>query len=468
MGTAGEANGKNMGQIERSRLVLVSAAAVVLLSVNSAAGQEKFTGSLDVGSAVSRALENDPQLRASRVYSAIAQEKVREAREGRRPTVEISQAFTRSNNPASVFGSLLEQGRLTAPNPLIQASDRPGSVDHFRSAVSVKVPIFDQRGTRGRVRRSEIESTRASLQADIAAQRLRFEVVKAFYAVILADELLAVTNAAVRSSKENSRKTEAYVSVGMVPMSDSLVASVELANVEQRKLEAESAVVTTRATLNIAMGADPMQPVELVGSLREKYFPLESENELVRIALERRPEYQRSLLAIDDRRQETRSIRDQKLPKLDAFGEFSYGSPDLTRGRLNYTVGLDLTYTLVDPGRKSRLAQAELSEVLAAAEREKLENQITLEVITAAQVYRTAMAKIRTSIRSVIQAEEALRIVQDRYKSGVAAFDPVLQAEAALLRAHHDLLSARYEYYVGYASVLLATGRLTDVTAFDH
>ena len=42
------------------------------------------------------------------------------------------------------------------------------------------------------------------------------------------------------------------------------------------------------------------------------------------------------------------------------------------------------------------------------------------------------------------------------------------RAEAALLRAKHDLLKAKYEYYVSYASVLLATGRLTDVRAFDN
>jgi outer membrane protein TolC len=70
------------------------------------------------------------------------------------------------------------------------------------------------------------------------------------------------------------------------------------------------------------------------------------------------------------------------------------------------------------------------------------------------------------SIKSIAQAEEALRIVQDRYRLGFAIFDEVIGSETALVRAKHNLLTARYEYYVGAASVLLATGQLTDVRMF--
>jgi hypothetical protein len=41
-----------------------------------------------------------------------------------------------------------------------------------------------------------------------------------------------------------------------------------------------------------------------------------------------------------------------------------------------------------------------------------------------------------------------------------------LRAETALVRARTDVLAARYDQYVGYASVLLAAGRLKDVSQF--
>ncbi|MBI1763445.1 MAG: TolC family protein, partial [Acidobacteria bacterium] len=56
--------------------------------------------------------------------------------------------------------------------------------------------------------------------------------------------------------------------------------------------------------------------------------------------------------------------------------------------------------------------------------------------------------------------------VQDRYNEGLTTITDVLRAETALVRAQTNVLATRYETYVGYASVLLASGRLTDVQAF--
>ena len=104
---------------------------------------------------------------------------------------------------------------------------------------------------------------------------------------------------------------------------------------------------------------------------------------------------------------------------------------------------------------------------MAELEKQNLANQISLGVVRALQSYKTARAKIQVSIKSIAQADEALRIVQDRYKFGLTTFNEVLRAEAALVRSRHNLLTARSEYYISYASVLLATGRLNDVRLFD-
>jgi outer membrane protein TolC len=445
---------------------LLWAAAVSVLLVCTAAAQDIFSSKLDLETAVSKALESDPEVRASKTETSIAGVRVKEARTGLWPTVEFEQSFTRSSNPVFVFGSLLEQGRFSAANFSIDSLNRPSALNNFRTSVSVRAPIFDQHQTRSRINASKIEQTRADLQLELVVQKRRFDVIKTYFGAILADELLKAADAAVRSAKENTRKTKDFVDVGMVAESDSLVASVELANVQQQNLEAQSAVVTTHAALNIAVGERPTAKFELVGNLQERYFPVEEKPELVGIALRQRADYKQALLAENNSRENTHSIRNQKLPRLDAFGAFGHSSPYITNGSSDYTVGLSLSYTIFDPGRKSRIEQSVLSEKVVSAEKDRLKNQIALEVITADQNYRTARAKIHVTIKSVIQAEEALRILQDRYKSAISTFDAVLRAEAVLLRAKHELLKAKYEYYVSYASIMLATGRLTDVRAF--
>ena len=449
-------------------LPVLLAAVFCLMFASTAVAQDIFSPKLDLDSAVSRALESDPRLRATQTQSKIAGERIKEARTHWQPTVEFDQSFTRSNNPAVVFSSLLEQGRFTASNFSLNSLNKPDALNNFRTSVSVRAPLFDQRQSRSQINRRNIAQTRADLQIEEVSQKLKFDVITTYFGAILADELLKATDGAVRSAKENSRKTEDFVYVGMVAESDSLVANVELANVEQQKLEAQSAVVKTRAALNIAIGERPTTMYQLAGNLQEKYFPMEEGSNLVRIALEQRPDYRQALLALEDSREATRSLRNEKLPRVEAFGNFGYSSPHIANGSSDYTAGIRMSYTLFDPGRKSRIEQSVLSENVASSDKDRLEDQITLEVITAEQDYRTARAKIQVSIKSVIQAEEALRILQDRYKSAISTFEAVLRAETALLRAKHELLKVKYEYYVSYASILLATGRLTDTRAFDH
>lgn len=452
------------------RVILSSlgTAVVSLLVAGTAVAQGMFSSKLDLESAVFRAMENDPEIRASQALTKAASERIGEARSHLLPTLQLNQTFVRSNNPVFAFGSLLEQGRFTASNFSLNSLNEPNGLNNFRSSVSVRAPILDQRQSRSQIQRAKIERTRADLHNEGVSQKVRFDVITTYFAAVLADELLKATIASVRSARENARKTKDFVDVGMVAESDSLVANVELANVEQQNLEAESAVVRTRAALNIAMGERPATKYQLIGNLQERFFPVEEESALIRTALAQRPDYLQAVLAIEGNREKTRSIRNEKLPRLEAFADFGYSSPYFANGSSDYTVGLRLSYTLFDPGRKSRLAQSVLYESVASSERQKLENQITLDVITACQNYKTARAKIHVSIKSVIQAEEALRILQDRYGSAISTFEAVLRSEAMLLRAKHELLKAKYEYYISYAAILFATGRLTDVRAFEN
>jgi outer membrane protein TolC len=154
------------------------------------------------------------------------------------------------------------------------------------------------------------------------------------------------------------------------------------------------------------------------------------------------------------------------LPRLDVFTSYGVSSRNFTGGSGDYLVGASMTFNLFDAGRKARLDQARAAEALATAEQERLANQLRLEVVRAQQQFLTARARLAVASRVISHATEALRIVQERYHEGLTTITEVLRAETALVRAQTNVLAARYDHYIGYASVLLATGRLIDVQPF--
>ena len=440
---------------------------LLITSVLEVPAQSILPPRLALKDAIEKALENNPQTKVSDSRLKIAELKIQEARTGRKPFVQFSQSAIRSNNPVFVFGSLLEQGRFGPSNFAIDSLNNPSGLTNLRSLVSGSMPLFDQHQTKARVDQAMTAKSQVELRAEGTRQQLRFDVLRNFYGVVLGKEMLKVSNEAVRSAEANRKKTRNMVDVGMTTDADFLAAEVEVANAGQQKLEAESALIVSSSALNLLLGDKPEVEREFVGDLQEKYFPADEQNELILLAFANRPDYVSSELAIKNSQKQTKAVKDLKLPRVDAFGNFGYSSPYITNGSTDYTVGVSLSYTLFDAGRKARNEQAVEAETLAESEKNLLANQISLEVVRAFQSHKTAKAKIQVSIKSIAQAEEARRIVQDRYRFGLTTFNEVIRAESALVRAKHNLLTARYDYFVSYASLLLATGRLTDVRLFD-
>ncbi|HQU84417.1 MAG TPA: TolC family protein [Pyrinomonadaceae bacterium] len=459
---------KNKTLIERKtlwRMILPIFFAVVFAIPISA--QNVFPPILTLEKAVETAVQNNPQTRMTEAGIKLAEAKIAEAKTGKSPFVNFSQNVMRSNNPVFVFGSLLEQGRFGAANFAIDKLNHPSGLNNFRSLVSVQKPLFDQHQTRSHVTQANFGKQQAELQAEFVRQNLRFGVIKQFYGTILAQEQVKVTTEAVKAAEANRKKTRDLADVGMTTEADFLAAEVELANAEQQKLEAESDRIVSLSALNITLGEKPDFQYEINTNLQEKFFQVEDQDELLKLALENRADFQKTKLAVEQSKEQTKSVINTKLPRVDVFGNYGYSSPYIANGSSDYTVGISLNYTLYDAGRKARIEQTTSAEMLAEAQKDDLANQIRLEVIKSYQNYQTSRAKIQVSVKAIAQAEEVLRIVQDRYKFGVSTITEVLRAETALVRAKQNLLSARHDYYIAYAAILLATGRLTDVRFFN-
>lgn len=416
--------------------------------------------------AVELALRNNPLTRASAAARQLADGQLSAARARRRPILEASETVTTSNNPVFVFGSLLEQARFGPGNFQIDSLNNPDALTNFRSGLSLRIPLFDRNQSRTQIDVAKFQQQDADQQIELVAQQIRFEVLKSYYGVLLAQSRLGVAGEAVKTAEADVKRIRDMFETGLVVRSDLLAAEVQLAEFRQQKIQATGDLATSYAALNTVLAMPLTTSHRISDELSERSFTIEHSDELIRIALERRPEYARALLSVSVHSRQVRGTRDEILPKVDGFATVGASGRSPVTGSSDYTVWASVTFNIFDPGRKARLSQAKATEAMSLAEQEHVANQIQFEVARAYQQFLSARERLTVVLQTTTQAGEALRIVQDRYGAGLTTITEVLRAEMALVRARTDVLQARHDHYLAYASVLLTTGRLKDVAPF--
>jgi outer membrane protein TolC len=433
---------------------------------SSASAQSLTADNLTLPLAVDIALRSNPLMRVMSSGREIAEAQLNEAQASRLPLLQLSETVSRSNNPVFVFGSLLEQGRFGAPNFDINALNHPQSLNNFRTALTFKMPLFDQRLSATRIAQARIRQQQADTQSNQVQQQIRFEALRAFYGLLLAQAKKEVADEAIKMAEADVKRSRDLVETGLAVTADLLSAEVQFADFRQQQIQANGDIVIAVAALNTALGVPVNKQQQISGQLLEKNFAVEELEVLTRLALENRPDYSRANLSVRSTEQQIHGARGELLPRVDVFTSAGVSSRNLTGGSSDYVVGASVTFNLFDAGRKDRINQAQAAEAMANAEKESLANQIRFEVVRAYQQFISARERLAVVARVITQAQEALRIVQARYREGLTTITEVLQAETALVRARMNTLAARYDHYVGYANVLLTSGRLTDVQAF--
>ena len=437
---------------------------VLVLSWVGASDQPPGTGpSLALGEAVERALGQNPLLQATEAGSRAASEGLGEAKSGRLPSLGFSHTYTHSNNPVFVFGSLLEQGRFSANNFDPNFLNNPGSMSNFRSAVDLRIPVFNRFQVSSNIAKAEIQEEQAGADNDWLRQQIRFKVVDAFYSVLVAKARKKVAQDSVKTAEAEVTAIRDRHEQGMVVESDLLAMKVQLAEFRQQLVQAEGEEATARAALNTVL-AQPVDTLEVLeGELEDRVFVLASQPELVALALRNRPDYRRLEMEVEKTRLDLKTSKGQYWPDLNVFGQVGHSTQTFANGSADFAVGARLTFNILDFGRGSRTAQVSAASDAARAQEQHKANEVQFEVVRAYQAFLTSQTRVKVATTAVDQAVEALRIVNDRHGVGLTTITEVLRAQTALLRSRLNLLAARYDYYVTYAQVLLATGSLTDV-----
>lgn len=413
--------------------------------------------------AVRLALDKNKSIQASGAADKAAENRVAEARGGLLPKVNYSESWTRSDNPVYVFSSLLTQGQFEEQNFQIGALNRPDFLNNFQSLVTADQTVYDAGHAKHGVRSAEIAKDIAGENHRLTQMEVIAGVVRAYYAAALSAAELDAANQAIRSAEADLQRAEAVRSVGMSTDVDVLSIRVHLAGVQEQQIRRSADLDVARAALNEVLGLPLDTPHDLTSPLKAVNLPENSLADYESSAIAGRPEARQAKLSTSLAENQAADAHSALLPQVIVHGAFEADRQRFyDRGGANWLVSAGLRWNLFNGfSDKARIAEGRSLLLRSEAEEERAGSTIRMQVRRAFADLRAAQQRIQVAQAAVAEAEESLRITQNRYEAGMNNVTDLLRTETAVLEARTRYLAAVHDQRAAATMLELEAGRLS-------
>jgi outer membrane protein len=409
------------------------------------------------------ALEKNPQRKMALADQRAAEAGVQEARAGLLPRVSFTESATRGNDPVYAFGTRLRQERFTVADFALNRLNTPTPIGNFSSRFSGNWNLFDSFANVKSVARARNLQQAAGHQLERADQEIIFRVVQAYLGLLLAQKQQDVAEQSAKTAQSILDRSRARYESGVVVQSDLLSAQVRLAGRQEELIRARNNVAFAAAQLDTAMGVPPDTESQPSQALSQGALPQAVLADLEKQALASRPDLKQIEAQQMAQGKSVFMARSAFGPRLNAFGGWETDSATLSRVQgNNWVAGLELQLDLFQGGaKKAQLTREKALQERIAAARQAAGDQVRLEVRRAYYDFDSARQQVGVAQAAVGQAEESMRVNQNRYDAGITTITDLLTIEEATRRAQTDYWEAVYRLRTSYANLELATGTLS-------
>jgi outer membrane protein TolC len=366
-----------------------------------------------------------------------------------------------------VFGTLLTQRQFGAQNFQLGSLNQPDFLSNFQSQITVDQPLYDAGQARHAVRSAELTRDLTQEEGRRTQMDVIASVVRAYYDALLSADQLAVTAQALRSAEADLERAQAIRSAGMSTDVDTLSIRVHLAAVREQQIRRAADLEIAHAALNDALGL----PLDTLHRLTTRMLPLDAPAaglpEQEQTAMLYRPEVRQAKLMIDLAETQRASARSALLPQVSLRAAFEADRQRfVTRGGDNWLVSIGVRWNLFNGfGDKARIEESKFAVQRTSAEAARAGSAIRLQVHRAYADLRASTERIVVAKAAVSEAEESLRITQNRYAAGISSVTDLLRTETSVLEARSRYLGAVRDQRIAAVVLELAAGSLTPNSA---
>ena len=374
------------------------------------------------------------------------------------PRVSLTSQWSRTDNAAMVFMGKLNSGVIEERDFAPATLNDPRARSQMSTRLSIEAPLdpfgrfTSLKGAGRAMARSADEASREQ------ALDLRHRVTEAYGHAAVSREAVSVVEAALTASRSREAETEARVGEGAALRAD-------LLRLRARRREREAEVAArmadqsgAEAVLSELLGAGGDTTFVPSGLLTPASEPLADETVLVAKALSNRPALEALRLQAEAATRVAEADHKARLPELGVFAQLTDDRGGFSEGRPSYAVGGFLRMSIFDPAKNARQAEAQLTARAAELDLWAAMDEVRRSVRTARERVRSSLAAMDAAKGGAEEGQEALRVVQERRREGLATLTDELETEAASVGAQLRELSAQVEVAIAEAALARVTG----------
>lgn len=350
------------------------------------------------------------------------------------------------------------------------SSNKAGGTTTERTQESIGVTasylLYDFGGRDAGVENAKQLLVAASATRDETLQNNFLIAVQSYYAMLSARASVQSFQAAEETANKNLDAAQARYNVGTATLADRLQAKTAQSQTVLNRIRAMGEVATAQGTLANIMGFDANQPFELAPAPEPRPDSIAERDigRLIADARQNRPDLLAADAQIKAAEAQLSIAKSSGLPTITLDGGVSLaesqagGVSGTSHGsNLGVTVHVPLFSGYRDT-YQNRAARAQLEGKVA--ERDRVANQIALEVWKAYQTLLTNSQALLAADDLLASAEQSEKMASGRYQAGVGNILDALTAQSALASARQQRVATLYSFQSSKFTLAQAIGQL--------
>jgi outer membrane protein len=419
-----------------------------LIGPSTVSAQEKMT----LEQAIDLALKNSQAVEVAAESVTGAEAKVAESKSLYYPQLNVGGNYTRM--------SLISKFKFPLGDQVFDISF--GTPNNYNLRAGVVEQIFNWGRTQKTIEMNRRGQDLARDSVTLTRQAVAYQVVPLFYGVIFFREAIKVLDDNIALYEKKAAIMKERYEAGLASSFDASTLLVQTSILKAQRLDFENNIRKLLIGYNSLAGRPTDAPLDPVAEFAFK--PLSADKaELVKGALAMRPEFEQFIHQAQMTQASIGLARTGNKPTVALAASYELRNgfmPNMNRIRGNWNAGIAMTYPVFNGFRENaQVAQGESALRAIEIRRKDLERTVEMEIETSLSDLRTIEQKIDIEILKIRQAEDALRIAEERYQNGLLSATDFIESQNVVESARLNHLQLIYSHILGVHGLNRAVGK---------